>query len=490
MSNLKEESLQGAKWGLIQKLTLRPLQLLYGIALARLISPDEMGIMGLIAVFFAVAAQLKDCGFSTALLRKIDRTEADISTVFWTNNVINALLVLILFFLAPFIADWFRMPELVALTRVSAIMMLLNATAGVHWTLYTARRDFKTPAIVGLITTIVSMPVVFAFAWYGYSYWSIVIGNIVSSLISLITVWIISPWRPKWMFSWLSFKEFFAYGSKVMMVELVNTIYFDFRTILIGLLFNKASIALFSRGKHLAELAPSTVSSILSGVSFTILAQVQHDTSRMLHVYKKFVQLSSIITVWGCFAMLALSPSVIPLLYGMNWAACVPYVQVISLAILFVHLCTLNAKLLLILGHSGLVLKLEIVYKAIGLTGMLIASTMSVYAMCWAMVIGNFLALMINLCAISRKLPLSFFTQLRDIAPYYIYGAISCTPAFILSYTDAASHWLSISIGLPSAIFIYWVLMRKTKDQAYIELVKILEEKNILPRIRKFFRIT
>lgn len=159
MGRVREETISGAKWQMLQKCTLQPLQLLFGMVLARLISPAEMGILELTAIFFAVAGSLASAGFGQALIRKIDRTEEDINTMFWFNAAMSLIMSAILFLMAQWFADYFHQQALVNLTRVSAAMMFLNSFAGVHWTLYSCRRDFKTPAIISTCTTIVGMPV-------------------------------------------------------------------------------------------------------------------------------------------------------------------------------------------------------------------------------------------------------------------------------------------------------------------------------------------
>ena len=188
MPNVKKETVNGAKWLLLQKCTLQPLAFLYSMVLARLVSPREMGIVGLTAVFFAVATTLSSAGFGSALIRKIDRTDDDCSTAFWFNLGMSFLMGGGLYLAAPWFATFYNQPELLWLTRCSAIMMVLSSTAGVHWTLYTARRDFKTPAIIQSITAIASMPVTLILAYMGWGVWALMVGTVTGSFLSLLAV--------------------------------------------------------------------------------------------------------------------------------------------------------------------------------------------------------------------------------------------------------------------------------------------------------------
>ena len=191
MSQLKKEILGGVKWAMVQKITMQPIQFIYGIILARLISPAEMGILGLTAIFFSIAGQLQQCGFGAALIRKQDRTDEDICTVFWFNIAMSFVFSLALFLAAPLFVLFFNQPALLNLTRVSAILMFLGSTGSVHWTLYQARRDFKTPAIVSMCTTLVAMPFTIWAAFSGWSYWAVMLQGIITGLLGIITVWVI-----------------------------------------------------------------------------------------------------------------------------------------------------------------------------------------------------------------------------------------------------------------------------------------------------------
>lgn len=245
MGNVKEETARGIKWGLIQRLTMQPLQFLYGIILARLISPDEMGILGLTAIFFALAGQLQECGFGTALIRKQDRTHEDICTVFWFNVGMSFVLSFILFLSAPLFAAFFNQPALVNLTRVSALLMFLNSTTSVHMTLYQARRDFKTPALVSMCTTLVAMPFTIWAAFSGWSYWAPMLQGIITGVLTLITIWVISPWKPKCSFSTASFREFFRFGLNLAISGIITQFYLEARTFIIGKFLFSGSAGLF-----------------------------------------------------------------------------------------------------------------------------------------------------------------------------------------------------------------------------------------------------
>ncbi len=307
MSKIKDETITGAKWRILQKFTMQPLQMIYGIILARLITTNEMGVLALAGIFFAIAGTLKDAGIGQALIRKQYETEEDINTVFWFNIASNAVFGGAFYLAAPWIADIFNEPALIWLTRISAIMMFVTSSAGVHWTLYTKRKDFKTPAIIGTITTMIGMPITVYLAYTGWSYWSIVISGIVTNLLGLIIVWIISPWKPRFIFSWTSFKEFFAFGSRLAVSGLLDTGYSNIHSFIIGSFYSTASLGLYNRGAQLAMVPVSTVSGILGQITYPILASIQDDETRLINAYRKYIKVSSLGIFFAVISLAALA---------------------------------------------------------------------------------------------------------------------------------------------------------------------------------------
>ena len=203
MGNIKQETLDDVKWGIINMCVMQPASFLYFLVLARFVTPSEMGVLGLTGIFFAVASTLKEAGFGMALIRKQNRTDVDCSTVFWFNIIVaNAFVGCLFWFIAPWFAVFFNVPDLTWITRISCIMMVLGATQSVHYTLYTARREFKTPTIISICTILLGMLVTLYLAYAGWSYWSIVISGAFTSLVGLIVIGIESPWKPRLIFSW------------------------------------------------------------------------------------------------------------------------------------------------------------------------------------------------------------------------------------------------------------------------------------------------
>lgn len=482
MTGIKKETINGAKWLLLQKITLQPLTFLYSMILARLISPEEMGIIGLTAVFFAVATTLATAGFSSALIRKIDRSDLDCDTAFWFNAGMSLLLSAALYLIAPWFVSFYNQPELLWLTRCSALMMFLNSTAGVHWTLYTARRDFKTPAIVQSVATIISMPVSLTLAYQGWGVWALLGGSLTSSFISLVWIWIISPWKPRFHFSVSSFNELFGFGCKLAISGLIHTLYIHLRTFIIGKFYSPADLGIYTKGARLAEMPPQTITGMLQAVTYPILATLQREPKRLYTIYRKYIRVTSLPIIWGCCLMIALANPFVELCFGEVWLPCVIYVQIIACGMMFDHICVININLLQVLGKSGTILRIEVYKKVISTLAVLYAATISVTAICVAMTLYSQIAVFINCYYTGKYIGHTWWRQQKDYWPYIIMSVISVTPAYLLTYTDLPSYAMLI-IGTLSSATMYLFLLLWKKDDTVPEFFPILEQK--LPFLKK-----
>lgn len=481
MGRVANETLSGLKWGMLQKMTLQPLQLVYTAILARLLTPTEMGIMGLTAIFFAVAGVLASAGFGTALIRKIDRTEDDINTMFWFNLGMSALMSLLLWCAAPWFVDYFRQPLLLWLTRISAVMMFLNSSAGVHWCLYYCRRDFKTPAIVNTITAIIGMPVCLALAYYDFGVWALSIQGVVVGLANLAIVWTISPWKPSFRFSPASFKEMFGFGSKLAISGIIDTTYTNCRSLIIGRFYSPADLAFYQRGAHLSAVAPTTVCNMLGGVLLPVLATLQNEPQRLRNAYRQYLRLFTMTVTWFCFLMAALSESFVEFMYGGQWGAAVPYCRMLCISYALYHIQVINLNLLQVKGRSDLFLRLEIIKKIIGVSMLIAMASISVFAICCGTVAIAVACVFINSYYTKGEINLSVWQQLGDYAPLAGLAAL-CTwgPAYLCNYLPCMAFF-RLAIGGTLSFVCYFGLLYALKSPTLNLLLRLMKERMAWP---------
>ena len=476
MSGIKAETVKAAKWSFIQRFTVQPVQLLYGMVLARFITPTEMGIMGLTAIFFAVAGTLADSGFGAAIIRKQDKTDDDINTVFWFNLAMSCVMSGALFILAPWFAEFYGHPELLWLTRVSAIMMFLSSSASVHNALFQSRRDFKTLSIIGMVSTFTGMPICLALAWQGWGVWALMVQNVVSSLLTLILIWTFSPWKPRLIFSKSSFNELFGFGSKLALAGLLHTVYMEARTFIIGKFYSAGQLGLYSRGHSLAALTPATLNGILATITYPILATIQDDDTRLAHVYRQYIKVSSVAIAWFSMVLVAVAEPAVYITYGETWVPCAIFIQILCFVYAFDHICSINVNLLRVKGKSGAILRLEIIKKSISMAILIYAATIGVEAMCWGMVIYTQIAVYINCYYTKSLIGLGWWKQQKDYLPYYLLAALCSSPAFALTFTELHAFW-QVFIGGSASLLLYAGTLYFCKESAFMELFSIMLKK-------------
>lgn len=486
MGSVKQETLNGAKWAMINKCVMQPANFLYFMILARLITPGEMGVLGLTGIFFAVANTLKEAGFGMALIRKQDRTEVDCSTVFWFNIVANVLVGLVFWFIAPWFAIFFNVPDLTWITRISCIMMVLGATQSVHYTLYTARRDFKTPTIISICTTLLGMPVTLYLAYTGWSYWSMVISGAFTGLVGLIIIWIVSPWKPQWIFSWKSFKEFFSFGFKLSLTGCVWQAYANCVQFFIGKVYSPAQLALYDRGKHLSMLPATTLFEPINSIMFPILSSIQGDEERLRSVYRKYIRLSVMPMVWILLTLTASAYSIIPFLYGAAWLPCAEYMQIFCLGLIFNPLIYINHSFLMVKGRSDMLLWRQIFVCVVNLILIGCCVFVSVKAVCWAVAIGNIYNFVVTLWITTRVSQISFFEQLKDFIPYATIAATVNIPAVIIWWLGLP-YYICVFVGPGSSLLLYFFIMHIRNDDAYMMLRDTVWNSAIMRKLRARF---
>ena len=475
MGRVAKETFNGMKWMLLQKCTLQPLQLIFVMFLMRLVTPEEIGVLGVTSIFFAIAAQIASCGFGSALIRKQDRTEEDINTMFWFNACMSFLMGGIIFLCAPLFVDFFRQPALLWLTRASACMMAISSLGSVHWTLYSARRDFKTPAIIQTCVAIISMPLCIVLAYAGWGSWAIMTQGIFSGLCSLIIIWIVSPWKPRFIFSNKSFQEMFGYGSKLALSAILDTGFMNTRSLIIGRFYTPADLAYYDRGNHVASVFPTTICSMLSNVTFPILATLQDKPEELRRVYRKYLKLFSLTITWICLCISAYSEPFVSVMYGPQWEQAVIYCQLLGLSYAIYHIHVINLNLLTVLGRSDLFLRLEIVKKALTLSVMIFCATISVASMCVGAVICSYICIFINSYYTKQLINMSLWQQLADY-----------TPLFLLAFTTTwgTAHFITmlpmwaigkLMLGGIVSLALYFTVLYITHNETLNDFLKLIQ---------------
>ena len=482
MSQLKEKTITSLKWQSLGRFSEVALSFLFGIILARLLSPSDFGILGVYAIFFALAGTFIDSGFSNALIQRKTITEKDCSTVFWFNTVLGIFFYLIFFLTSPLLADFFEIPILEDIIKVTAINILIGALTAVQRTLYRKYLDFRTTAIVNVVSTFLSGIVGIALAYIGFGVWSLVYQGLTSSIVYSALLWFFSKWRPRFLFSKQSFNEMFAYGSKLLGASLISQIYYNAHTFVIGKFYTTQDLGLYNKGTGNAKILSTNLTAILSTVTFPILSQIQDDDERLIHAYRIYIKVTSLVIFFLMFVYAALAKPITLFLYGSKWEGAIIFMQIICFGLMFDHICNINCNIFNVKGRSDIVLKSEIVKRIVSMTMLLAAIPFGVVGICISAAFYGFVAVFINIYYTKKIFDYGYKAQWGDFSIYILLSAIAAMPAFFITLVPIV-HFLQILIGGFVSLSLYILMLTVKQDVIYRDYI-LKEVRNRISQFR------
>ncbi len=416
-SELKQKTIKGLLWSAVDNFSNLGVSFIIGIILARLLSPDDYGIVAMVVIFFAIAQTFVDSGFSNAIVRKKDRTESDLSTCFYFNIFVGLGFYVLLFLCSPFIADFYNQPILSPIVKISGLNVLINSLCIVQQAQFTIQIDFKTQAKVTLTSTVISGILGILLAYFGYGVWALVWQGVIGSFIRMLLLWIFSKWRPRESFSKDSFHYLFGYGSKLLASGLLDTTYNNIYPIVIGKFYSPAQLGNFSRALSFAQLPSSNITSILQRVTFPVLSTIQDDIPRLQANYRRLLKLSAFIVFPLMMGLASVAFPLIRVVLTPKWEGCSLYLQIICFALILYPIHAINLNLLQVKGRSDLFLRLEVIKKIVGVCIMCITIPLGITAMCIGMVVSSLISLFINTYYTGKLINIGCLKQIRDLLP-------------------------------------------------------------------------
>lgn len=472
--SLKAKTAKGVLWSSIERFSVQFVQLVIQILIARILTPNDFGIIGMLAIFIAVAQSFIDSGFSNALIRKTDRTETDNSTVFYFNIVVGIFFYAILYFTAPAIADFYDTPILIPITRVLALGIVFNSLAIVQRAILTARVDFKTQANASLVAVTISGLIGLWMAYNGYGVWSLAWQTVINGAINTLMLWILTNWYPRLAFSWKSFKELFSFGSKLLLSGLLNTIYSNVYTIVIGKIFSKGDLGFYTKANQLASFPSSNLTGIMQRVTYPLLCDFQNDDERLRYTYRKYLRLSAFIIFPLMVGFAAVAEPFIIALLTPKWSGAVVLLQILCFALMWYPIHAINLNFLQVKGRSDLFLRLEIIKKVIGVCILCITIPLGLTWMCVGQIVSSFVCLGINTHYTGKLIDLGFWKQMKDLMPALL-TSLSMGVFVYLSTLISNVNALKVLIGIVVGVSYYYGINKITKSPELNDLTSLVK---------------
>ncbi|MCR4768936.1 MAG: lipopolysaccharide biosynthesis protein [Bacteroidaceae bacterium] len=494
--SLKDKTVKGVGWSAVDNVAGYAVTFVVGIILARLLSPADYGLLGLIGIFTTICGCFINAGFGSALIRKKDVTDDDYNTVFIFNLGMSILLYGVMFICAPLIAKFFERQELIALTRVSSLGLIIGALAMVQRTRLTKQIDFKTQTKITIISSIVRGIVGITTAFIGWGVWALVAQELVGNITSTCLLWFYNKWFPRISFSMTSFHELFGYGSKMLVSNIIDTTWGQTYQMVIGKCYAPAVLGQYTRATMFSNILSSNVTGVVQRVSFPVLSQIQDDRTRLKDGYRRIIRSTMLITFASMLMLAAVSKPMILVLIGEKWLQSATFLQIICFSGMLYPLHAINLNMLQVQGRSDLFLKLEIIKKIIAIGPLLLGIFVSIYWMLIGSVFIGFISYYLNAYYSGPLLNYSIRNQIKDIMPSFFLALIPALIAFIpvLIYDVVwnGENWIQVAkfifpLQLILGITFFIVLNEKIKTSEYLEVKGIIVPalRKIISKIRK-----
>ena len=422
-------------WTSIQKFAGMGLSFISGIILARLLTPDDYGCIGMLSIFMVIAASFVDGGFGSALIQKKRPTQEDYSTIFFFNLGMSLLMYVILFFSAPAISRFYRIPILCSVLRVQGLVLIINAFSIIQSNQLRKQFQFKKMAIVVLLTSVIALSVTIYLAYKGFGVWALVASNLLSALIPTIIYWLTNKWHPLWVFSKSSFKELFNFGFFMFLTHIINNFCNNIQGLLIGRFYNPATMGFYSKAKSTEELASTSISNVTGNVTYPLYAEFQHDKPMLVNVIKRITTSIAFITFPMMFLLVLLAKPIFVLLYSDRWLDSVPYFQILCIAGIAICLQGVNFQAIAAIGKSKEMFGWTIIKRMVGL--LLIVGGLAAFGikgLLTGMVLQSWLIYLINAYQVHKYIGYQFSTQMLDLLPILALSMVSLAIAYCVVF--------------------------------------------------------
>lgn len=432
--SLKKQATTGLVWTFAQQFGNQIIGFVVSLVLARLLLPEEFGLIGMIAVFYSIGRGLMDAGLTQSLIRSNDVDEEDYSTVFYFNLAASALIYVLIFFLAPLIAQFYDQEILTAIVRLYCITFIIDAFSAVQRTRFTKKMDFKTQTLITIPSTIIGGIVGVTMAFQGLGVWSLVWNQIVTALIGSIQLWIYAKWTPSLVFNVEKFKDHFNFGYKLTLSGLLNRIFNNIYLIVIGRYFSAAQVGFYTRAETMKQLPVTNISNALNKVTYPLFAGIQDDNKRLKSIYSRIMKMVVFIIAPVLIIAGALAEPTFRFLFTEKWLPAVPYFQILCGIGILYPVSSYNLNVLKVKGRSDLFLKLEVYKKILVIISIFIAIPFGIYGLLWSQVFMSILSFIINSYYTGKFIDYTAWQQIKDILPILLLGVVVGVFVIICDY--------------------------------------------------------
>jgi len=474
MSTLKQQTVRGVFWSFLEKFGSRVILLITQIILARLLTPEDFGLIGMLIIFIAISQVFIDSGFGNALIQKKDAKQIDFSTIFYFNVLVGIVLYTILFFLAPLIANFFAQTKLVILTRVIGLQLVFNSLGLIQFVKYKKELDFRSITVAVISSNIMASILGITLAFSGFGVWALAIQMVSIYFFRTLMFWILSSWRPTLEFSYTSFKGLFNFGYKLLLSGLLDQIFQNIYLIIIGKLFTTKDLGYYTQAKIFQEVPVTTLAGIVGSVTFPAFSKIQDDNEKLLLVLSKTLKLLVFVNFPLMLGLAVIAQPLFLYVLGEKWLPSVPYFQLLAIAGMLYTLHTTNLSILQVKGRTDIFLKLEIIKKIIIVIAIFIGINWGILGLVIGRVVTSFIAYFINAYYSGKLINYSVSNQLRDIWPAMLTSIVMAVIMILAGYWSQSV--LSFIFQIVTGIIAYFAIAYYTRQEAFFDSFTLIKE--------------
>lgn len=472
--NTKKKVIQNLIWKLMERGGVQGIQFIVQIVLARILSPEDYGIISLLLIFIALANVFIQSGFNTALIQKKNVKEEDFSSVLYISLAVSFILYIILFFVSPFIADFYKNTELKHVLRVLSIMLLFGAFNSIQNAIIARTMQFKKLFIGSVFSILISGIVGITLAYSGFGVWALVAQQVVNQVSITLILGFTLKWRPKLTFSINRVWDLFSYGWKLLVSYLIDTLYMNLRGLIVGKFYTPQMLAFYDRGERFPDLIVNNINGSIQSVMLPALSVEQDNKKRVKELVRRSIVTSSFLIFPLMIGLAVVGEPLIEILLTDKWLPCVPFMQISCLSYALWPIHTSNLQAINAIGRSDIYLKLEIIKKIVGITILIISMLYGIYAIALGGLLSNIIFSFINAYPNFKLLNYGYIEQIKDIIPSLLLSIIMGGVAYSILYLNMPSY-LTLIIQVLFGAIVYIGLAKLFKIECYEYLLSTIK---------------
>lgn len=453
----EETTLRQMVWSFMDTFGSKGIYLSIQLVLARILTPSDFGVIGIVSIFIVLSTVLFDSGFANALIREKDPSEGDYSTVFIYNVLVASTLYIVLFFSAGLISRFFETPQILGILRVLGLVLIIDAIGFVQRVQLTRKLQFNVLMKINILCPILSGIIAIGFALNGYGIWSLVIKLLLTQVLLAVLYSFTNRWRPSLVFSKTSFKHLFDFGWKLLVAKLISQFYENLYALIIGSGFSMTTLGFFTNAQKLSTSASYSIESSVEKVSYPVLSKFQDDEPRLKAAFQKTFKNTVFITFPIMLVLAAIAPALFGLLLGEDWLPAIPYFQIMCFAGIFTPLHSLNLNLLQIKGRSDLYLLKTILGNMIAtvVVGVVLFFNLGIYGLLWGLLVDYFISYFNNASHTKKMIGYSIIDQVKDIRKVFILSICTASVVYSFNYIVYLNNFFLLTFQLIVSAVIY-----------------------------------